>query len=202
MRNDFCSGYLMHHGIKGQHWGVRNGPPYPLDSNSKSTNEKKRITKPKSGLTKKQKTCIGIGAAAAVTLLAAYGTYKLGGPKATAQKIAKLIKTGKKSSKPYMKMNLQYFAKGSKKKSSGYYRFKSKEEYARVMYVFDSVPRHLKKEPYLMRKIQSNDGPGGGAYYYFATNMDGHGDFKVTKRIKIPQSGTGILERGKYVEWR
>lgn len=24
------SDYLMHHGIKGQEWGVRNGPPYPL----------------------------------------------------------------------------------------------------------------------------------------------------------------------------
>lgn len=23
--------YLMHHGIKGQKWGVRNGPPYPLN---------------------------------------------------------------------------------------------------------------------------------------------------------------------------
>ena len=23
---------LYHHGIKGMHWGVRNGPPYPLDS--------------------------------------------------------------------------------------------------------------------------------------------------------------------------
>ena len=23
--------YLSHHGIKGQKWGVRNGPPYPLD---------------------------------------------------------------------------------------------------------------------------------------------------------------------------
>lgn len=22
---------LYHHGIKGQKWGVRNGPPYPLD---------------------------------------------------------------------------------------------------------------------------------------------------------------------------
>ena len=31
MRNDFCTGYLMHHGIQGQKWGVRNGPPYPLD---------------------------------------------------------------------------------------------------------------------------------------------------------------------------
>lgn len=24
--------YLMHHGTKGQHWGIRNGPPYPLSS--------------------------------------------------------------------------------------------------------------------------------------------------------------------------
>lgn len=31
MRNDFYTGYLMHHGIQGQKWGVRNGPPYPLD---------------------------------------------------------------------------------------------------------------------------------------------------------------------------
>lgn len=22
---------LLHHGIKGQKWGVRNGPPYPLE---------------------------------------------------------------------------------------------------------------------------------------------------------------------------
>lgn len=28
--------YLMHHGVKGQKWGVRNGPPYPLkDGRSK-----------------------------------------------------------------------------------------------------------------------------------------------------------------------
>ena len=24
--------YLAHHGIKGQKWGVKNGPPYPLDA--------------------------------------------------------------------------------------------------------------------------------------------------------------------------
>ena len=27
---------LVHHGIKGQKWGVRNGPPYPLDRSKKS----------------------------------------------------------------------------------------------------------------------------------------------------------------------
>lgn len=29
---------LMHHGIKGQKWGVKNGPPYPLKSDSNSSN--------------------------------------------------------------------------------------------------------------------------------------------------------------------
>ena len=28
----FSEDYLMHHGIKGQKWGVKHGPPYPLDS--------------------------------------------------------------------------------------------------------------------------------------------------------------------------
>ena len=33
------SNYLEHHGVKGQQWGVTNGPPYPLDS-SKSDGHK------------------------------------------------------------------------------------------------------------------------------------------------------------------
>lgn len=36
------SNYLMHHGIKGQKWGVENGPPYPLNpSKDYSVAEKK-----------------------------------------------------------------------------------------------------------------------------------------------------------------
>lgn len=34
-------GYLAHHGVKDQTWGVRNGPPYPLDSNPREQKEKK-----------------------------------------------------------------------------------------------------------------------------------------------------------------
>ena len=33
--------YLEHHGILGQKWGRRNGPPYPLDAGDHSASEKK-----------------------------------------------------------------------------------------------------------------------------------------------------------------
>lgn len=32
---------LAHHGIRGQKWGVRNGPPYPLGEKDHSASEKK-----------------------------------------------------------------------------------------------------------------------------------------------------------------
>ncbi len=40
---------LVHHGIKGQKWGVKNGPPYPLGANQKSPAEKRlaRVHRPK-----------------------------------------------------------------------------------------------------------------------------------------------------------
>lgn len=34
--------YLVHHGIKGQKWGVRHGPPYPLKDNKSSDRSSKR----------------------------------------------------------------------------------------------------------------------------------------------------------------
>lgn len=36
--------YLYHHGILGQHWGVKNGPPYPLGGGDYSPSERKAIT--------------------------------------------------------------------------------------------------------------------------------------------------------------
>ena len=37
--------YLEHHGIDGQKWGHRNGPPYPLDYKSHSAEEKRKNSK-------------------------------------------------------------------------------------------------------------------------------------------------------------
>lgn len=81
--------YLKHHGILGQKWGKKNGPPYPLDASDHSSSEKKagwrkRLDKDSStednkrkGLSDKQKKAIKIGAAVAVTALATYGAYRL-----------------------------------------------------------------------------------------------------------------------------
>lgn len=69
---------LKHHGIRGQRWGKRNGPPYPLKESSKSSAEKShKSSSQKKGLTDRQKTALKVGAALSVTALAAYGGYKL-----------------------------------------------------------------------------------------------------------------------------
>lgn len=93
---------LYHHGILGQRWGKRNGPPYPLGAPDHSVSERKAgwkmsldktkkerynserdkektadPEKKKFHLSDKQKRAVKIGAAAAATALAAYGIYKL-----------------------------------------------------------------------------------------------------------------------------
>lgn len=76
--------YLVHHGILGQRWGKKNGPPYPLGSGDHSASERKagwraslkksspRINKRKSDLhlTDRQKKALKIGLIAAGTVLA------------------------------------------------------------------------------------------------------------------------------------
>lgn len=80
---------LMHHGIPGQKWGERNGPPYPLGQNQKSASEKKEGKK-KFHLTDKQKKYLKIGLAVAGAGLAVYGLYKIG-------TLDRLVNVGKNS---------------------------------------------------------------------------------------------------------
>lgn len=72
--NIYTKHYLSHHGIKGQKWGVMNGPPYPLGASAKSYREKK-AEKEQFHLSDRQKTALKIGAAAVVACLAGYALY-------------------------------------------------------------------------------------------------------------------------------
>lgn len=49
---------LMHHGVKGQKWGVRNGPPYPLNSSSLSKKIHKYAKKIEPEITKDVKSAV------------------------------------------------------------------------------------------------------------------------------------------------
>lgn len=71
-------GFIAHHGIKGQKWGVQNGPPYPIGSDGEPKGAHRHIVKSK--LSDKQKKLLktgaavaGVGAAAGLATLAAGG---------------------------------------------------------------------------------------------------------------------------------
>lgn len=107
--------YLAHHGILGQKWGKKNGPPYPLDASDHSASEKragwrksldkdspakynksgsgkKSDQSEKKGLTDKQKRALKVAGVAFAAALATYGGYKL----YKSGKLDGLIEKGKK----------------------------------------------------------------------------------------------------------
>ena len=65
---------LYHHGILGQKWGKKNGPPYPLGENQKSAKEKRLDSERSDNFKRYAK----IGASVAIAGLAVYGAYKYG----------------------------------------------------------------------------------------------------------------------------
>lgn len=67
--------FLAHHGIKGQTWGVRNGPPYPLGAGAKSAKEKRaeKDTNPSHGYSDSE-----LGHRLANKVLAMTGNQKTG----------------------------------------------------------------------------------------------------------------------------
>ncbi len=191
MRNDFESNYLAHHGILGQKWGVRNGPPYPLDTSDKSSSEKNKET---AHLSDKQKKYLAIGAAVAATTLVAYGTYKVGGPAG----FAKMISDGRIASKPYMKMNLQHFADKKSKAvySDGGCKFRNAEELVRAENAFkrnNLSDADWNKET-LIKPVQTDD-KKNGAYWYHAYKSVEDNKFKITHKVHVPDSATGLYKR-------
>lgn len=204
MRNDFCTGYLMHHGIKGQKWGKRNGPPYPLDSSQKSSSEKRSEKK---GLTDKQKKYIAIGAAAAATALIAYGAYKIKAPKVAttsarlaANNMVKYITSGQKAAKPYMKLNLQYFAKGKKFKKPNYNpkQFKKSKKLRLSAKAHDTIIMSaLRDHKDRFQKEQIFAYSFRDFKYYIRSNGNGTGE--ILTRIPIKDADTGLMERIPYV---
>lgn len=100
---------LKHHGILGQRWGIKNGPPYPISPSEHSVSEKKAgwrmsLDKDKNVDENKEKTknkenkahlnykkAIKIGVTAVAASLALYGGYRL----VKFGKIGQLISAGK-----------------------------------------------------------------------------------------------------------
>lgn len=208
MRNDFYSGYLMHHGIQGQKWGVRNGPPYPLDASQKSSAEKKE----RSGLTDNQKKILKTVAIVGGTAALAYAGYKFthsphvhalmktalyGNKKKRTAEIDKLISDMGPEivKKPKMDTNLQFF---SDRKS----RHTKLTPLRKEDYPPDANPGEAISDALLYKQDKVKAGEifiyRNGDYRY-TMRGDGKGyGVTVLDIEQIPDTKTGLFERDPY----
>jgi len=103
---------LYHHGIKGQKWGVKNGPPYPLDDSDHSFAEKAGVTAPKHDGKDIAKKVLLVAGGAAVVGVGSYVAYKYISngnvdPSKLAEALNERIKRGDISANPDVLINKQ-----------------------------------------------------------------------------------------------
>lgn len=208
MRNDFHSGYLMHHGIQGQKWGVKNGPPYPLDSNQKSSSEKKEHK----GLSDNQKKILKTVAVVGGTAALAYAGYKFthsphahalmktalyGNKKKRTAEIDKLISDigAEIVKKPKMDTNLQFFS-GRKKHLSTVKKLKQED------YPSTANPKEAVSDALLYKRDKVKNGEvfvyrNGDFRYTMKGDGEGYG-VEILDITRIPDTNTGLYERDPY----
>lgn len=176
---------LQHHGIKGQEWGVRNGPPYPLDSKSHNrvVKQDSKMDKDKFQLTDNQKKWIKRSAIAVTIVGASVLATKISSPT-----YIKLVEKGKKSG--ILELNLQFFAKTPRKpkyaKSLRPIRL-SREEYGMVIHnIRSNITEEEKELPFIVRPIRNH-------IYTVRNNFDD--TYDVVKKKKIKEGATKLYER-------
>lgn len=108
--------YLIHHGVKGMHWGIRRYQnhdgtlkhPKGRKGSTNSSNQSEPEKQKKKGLTDKQKRAIKIGAAVAGAALLTYGVYKVSKSGAFKSPDGKVIEVDFTNKSPLSNINFDY----------------------------------------------------------------------------------------------